>query len=552
MGVLQYVVAGAAVLMLYDPATKTIVYEGDEANIAAPLAHASMPGYCAVHATYKNLVLLNGMDLDVPDPMEDYEWPAAPGVEAWDTQKQVSSFMVLNPRSFVVSDLRTGKTRAALWAVDWLMASAERRLRCLVVSDINALEGTWAHEITTHFLGRRTFEMLHHASAEKRVEASAREADFYLCNHDGLRLGRPRRVTEKDDNGRPVRSYTKPPTGLYAALLEKAFDIIIFDEATTYRNSGKGTELFKCALELSKKASFVYLLTGTPTPNGPEDAYGLKRLCHPSYKLSKRAWRDHTTTADGPFRRKPVVAAAALVDELLQPSIRIIQDQCFTSTPLRVMDLAVELSKGQLEAMAELKRELVLMLDSQTQINAVNQAALRAKLIQISCGAVYDEGHGVHIIDAAPRVEALKKLVKQIPGKIIIFAPLTAVLHMLKEALGESATLIDTALSKGRKLKLLREWQASPTSGPLLSHPGPVARGIDLSMANTIIWYGPIDRTEYFIQANERINGVNQTKERFIIRMYGCSIEEKIYERLECNISLQGLILKLKEMKLDG
>jgi len=79
-----------------------------------------------------------------------------------------------------------------------------------------------------------------------------------------------------------------------------------------------------------------------------------------------------------------------------------------------------------------------------------------------------------------------------------------------------------------------------------------VARGIDLSMANTIIWYAPIDRTEYFIQANERINGINQKLPRYIIRMYGCEIERKIYERLESNQSLQGLILQLKEMKLDG
>ena len=535
--------------MLYDPATKTIVYEGDEADIAAPLSHAGMPGYCAVQATYKNLVLLNGMDLDVPDPMEDYEWPAQPGTEAWGTQKQVSSFMVLNPRSFVFSDLRTGKTRAALWAADWLMAQAARRLRCLIVSDINALEGTWANEITSHFLGHRTFEMLHHPSAAKRVEAAGRDADFYLCNHDGLRMGRPRRVTERNENGRPIRSRTTEPAGLFAALLEKSFDIIIFDEAATYRETG--TELFKCALELSKKASFVYLLTGTPTPNGPVDAFGLKHLAHPQYKLSKKAWQNQTTWADGPFRRKPVLGAEQMVDELLQPSIRVTQDQCFTPTPVSIMDLEVSLSTDQKKAMAELKRELSIMVED-GEVNAVNQAALRSKLIQISCGVVYDADHQARLISAPGRLAMLQRLVAGVQGKIIIFAPLTSVLHLISREIGPTCTLIDNTLSKQRKLKLLREWQANPSSRVLLSHPGPVARGIDLSMANTIIWYAPIDRTEYFIQANERINGVNQTKPRYIIRMYGCSIEKDIYERLERNISLQGLILKLKEMKLDG
>ena len=534
--------------MLYDAGSKTIIYEGDEVARAETIpGHISRAGYCAVKATYANLLALNEMDLDVPNPMEAYDWPSQPGTEPFGTQKLVSSFMVLNPRSFVISDLRTGKTRAALWAADWLMRASARKLQCLILSDINALEGAWSNEITSHFLGRRTFEMLHHTAEKKRLDALAKDADFYLLNHDGLRMGRPRKVVEYDAAGRPVRQIDTPATGLYAALLEKKFDIIIFDEAATYRSTDKTTEMFKCALSLSKNAPFVYLLTGTPTPNGPLDAHGLKRLCHPAWKVSKKKWRDLTTTADGPFRRKPVPAAAALVDELLQPSVRITQDQCFTPTPLTIMDLQVKLTPAQKEATIQLKQELSILLEG-GRVDAVNQAALRAKLIQLSCGVVYDQDHKARFIDAAPRIEAFCELIHKIPGKIIVFAPLTSVLEMLAEKAGPSATLLKSSLSKNNKLKLLRTWQQDDTSRVLLSHPGPVARGTDLSTASTIIWYAPIDRTEYFIQANERINGVNQTKPRYIIRMSGCDIEAGIYDRLESNTSLQGLILKLKEM----
>ena len=528
---------------------KFIIYEGDECATPglAALATVSANGYCAIERTYKNILQLEALDLDTPDPMEDYGWPCQPGAEPFITQKQVSSFMVRNPRSFVVSDLRTGKTRASLWAADWLMSQSQRPLRCLVLSDINALEGTWANEITAHFFGRRSFEMLHHAQAAKRLAALDREADFYLCNPDGLRMGGPKRVVEKTETGKIKRVYYSELSGFYAALLAKKFDIIIFDEATTYRETG--TETFKCALQLSKQASFVYLLTGTPTPNGPLDAFGLKHLAHPTYKLSFKTWRDMTTEADGPFRRKPRPGAAPLVDELLHPSIRIVQDQCFTPTSMTVLDLHAPLSGEQKTAMRELKAELSIMVD-EGEITAVNQAALRSKLIQISCGAVYDQGHQAHLISAPERLAMLQSLVAGIPGKIIVFAPLTSVLRLLQTSLGETCTLIDNSLSKQKKLKLLREWQTDPGRRVLLSHPGPVARGIDLSMANTIIWYAPIDRTEYFIQANERINGINQKKPRYIIRMYGCDIERKIYERLEDNQTLQGLILQLKEMKL--
>src|ERR1019366_4435925 len=138
--------------------SKYIIYEDDEC--ATPgldaLVKARKPGYCAVERTFANILKLEALDLDTPDPMEDYDWPIQPGQEAFPTQKVVSSFMVRNPRSFVVSDLRTGKTRAALWAADWLMATSATPLRCLVLSDINALEGTWSTEITAHFFGRRS------------------------------------------------------------------------------------------------------------------------------------------------------------------------------------------------------------------------------------------------------------------------------------------------------------------------------------------------------------------------------------------------------------
>ncbi|MCI0562696.1 MAG: hypothetical protein MN733_29805, partial [Nitrososphaera sp.] len=80
--------------------------------------------------------------------------------------------------------------------------------------------------------------------------------------------------------------------------------------------------------------------------------------------------------------------------------------------------------------------------------------------------------------------------------------------------------------------------------------PGPIARGLDLTTASTIIWYAPIDRTEQYIQANQRINGPAQKNVRRIYRMSGSSIEDEIYARLENNEALQGAILKLKELKL--
>ncbi len=84
----------------------------------------------------------------------------------------------------------------------------------------------------------------------------------------------------------------------------------------------------------------------------------------------------------------------------------------------------------------------------------------------------------------------------------------------------------------------------------LVSHPAPISRGLDLTCASTIVWYAPVDRTEYYLQANQRINGPRQKDIRRIIRLSGSPVEDAIYDKLERNEHMQGCILKLKEMRL--
>jgi len=81
----------------------------------------------------------------------------------------------------------------------------------------------------------------------------------------------------------------------------------------------------------------------------------------------------------------------------------------------------------------------------------------------------------------------------------------------------------------------------------LIAHPGPIARGLDLTAAATIIWFAPTDKTEDYIQANQRINGPRQTHKRTIVQIAASPIEREIYKRLESNETMQGLVLKLAE-----
>ncbi len=520
--------------MIFHAESRTLIY-GPEVELPAEVPFEGRGEHKLVKATYGNLVALAAAGLPVPSPMLSYDWPCRPGQSAMPTQQVVSAHMVLHPRSYVFSDMRTGKTRAALWACDWLMSRSSRRLRAVVTTDLMAMRGTWVPEITSALLGRRSYAVLHGTPAQ-RIKALGQDVDFYLINHDGLKSGFKRKLDKC--------------TGLAAALLERDdIQLAVFDEAATYRN--KDTMNWRAAHDLvAARATYVWALTGTPTPNGPLDAYGLKRLIDPTFKAHWMDWRDHVTEQDGPFRRRPRVGSEKAVHELLSPAVRIARDQCFVETDEKTVTLDVPLSETQRKHMKILQTQLVTMLEGGQEIPAVNQAALRAKLIQIACGAVYGEDHASHDIDAGPRLDVFKSIIDCAKNKMIVFSPLTNVNRMLSSFLGPRDSLfIDSRAPKSEREDILRRFNAEGHK-VLLGHPATIARGLDLTVASTIIYFAPVDRTEYYLQANQRINGPRQTRQRNIIRLCGSEVEREIYNKLERNESMQNVILRLAECRI--
>lgn len=524
------------------PSADFVQYACAATGRTASLGWSEHGGY-VVHARQGAVLLsLNGFKADGTKTQPLSVEPTSDGKQYCFTVP--TSFLIFRRNGCIFASGNTGKTRAALWASDWLMSRSKDRVRTLIVSDLNALGDTWTHEITTNLLGRRTYAVLH-GTAEKRERELGKDVDYYLLNHDGLRVGYawPPRYGEK-----PVARLSRCSSLARSLLSRNDIKIVVFDEAATYRE--RTTTTWHAASDLlSKRAAFVWGLTGSPVPNGPLDAYGLKKLVQPSYAGSYREWEDRVTYPVSHFKREPRPEAAERVAELLTPSIRIRQEQCFTPTQLSVEMVGVTLSDEQKACMRILKRELMLTMASGEEISAVNQAALRTKFLQIACGVVYDDKHESHVIEAGGRFQSYYEQVTKAPGKVITFVPFINVQHMLHQRLNGDALQISSGLHPRKKLEVLREF-LNGSSKILLSHPSPIARGVDLTSASTIIWYAPTDRTEHYIQANERINGVNQKQPRRIIRLSSCSIEKDIYDKLESNASMMGAILKLKEMVL--
>jgi SNF2 family DNA or RNA helicase len=501
-----------------------------------------VPGAISVDARHvaapinlHSLQVIRYLGLPVPPPMDNYDWPLHgfdPDGTPWrprDHQVKMANFMVLHPRCFNLSAMGSQKTLSALWATDYLMRLYPGT-KCLIVAPLSTLQRVWADAIFTHFLGRRTARVLH-GTGEKRQEALASPADFYIVNFDGLGIGAP-------------GSAGAAPRGLYADLLDRSdIRIAIVDEASAYKDAG--TKRHKIARKLLAPKDYLWLMTGTPTANGPLDAYGQARLLNNAWGETFTSYKMRVMYRVSQFRWIPKAGAQAEARKLLSPAIRFSIEDCVDLPPCTTQMRDVEFSPEQAKAYKEMQRDLRLQIAGKT-ITAVNEAVLRWKLIQISCGAIYSGDREVHKVDAAPRLAALREVLEQCNEKVIIMAPLTSVVNLLNKELTEyTRVVVNGEVSHKARSEIFRAFQEDEHPRLLIADPGTMAHGLTLTAASTVVWYAPTDKTEIYLQANKRIDRPGQTKNTTVVQLASTPTEREIFHRLERNETLQGVVLRM-------
>ncbi len=427
----------------------------------------------------------------------------------------------------------TGKTMRALWAAEFLMRQ-QPGTRALIVAPLSILERVWASAIFTH-LRTRTAEILH-GTAEKRMQLlESSQADFLIVNFDGVGIGaRTRKKFELD--------------GFSKALVDRsAVRIVIVDEASGYRDAT--TKRHRIARHVIGRRDYLWLLTGTPTPNAPTDAYGLAKLVNNAQGKSFRDFRQETMYQPFPnsFRWLPRQGGYDRARALLQPAIRFDIASVWDGPPVTVQQRQVELTSEQKIKLAELKRDLVITLKSGKQIDAINEAAKRTKFLQIVQGAIYDGDRFIHLIDAEPRLREIESVVESTSRKIVMFVSLTSVLNLHYKRLSKrwKVLILNGSVSPAQRSENIKRFEEDSDVKIMLADPQTTAHGINefALVADTVLWASPTDKGELYIQGNKRVNRPGQKYPMTIVQIVSTKVEQEIFQRLETRMSMQGLLL---------
>ena len=471
--------------------------------------------------------VLANMGIKAPSPIEHYyDFPGR--YTPYDHQRETAAFLTKIRRGFVLNEIGTGKTQSALWAADYLIEIGAVK-RVLIMSPLSTLERVWGDAIYTGF-PNRDFVVLH-GSAAKRRKLMAVDVDFYIVNHDGF----------------PI-------------IFDDAhdfFDLVIVDEAAVYRNAS--TQRFKVFNKFLKKNPNVllWLMTGTPTPNEPTDAWALAKLAEsPNLPTSFTKFKDMVMRKIGQWKWIPREEAVDVVKHILQPAVRFTRDECFDLPETIIQTRQAPLSKQQDEVYKQMLKQFITELKQEAadkgRVTAANEAVKAMKLMQIACGVVYDdEGNNIEL-DYGPRLKAIKEVIEEAGEKIIIFVPLTGALRSLERELSKEWTVgvVNGEVSSKKRNEIFQNFQHAKDPHILIAHPGTMSHGLTLTSASTIIWAGPINSNEQYVQANGRVERIGKRTVSNVVHIESTELERKAYKRLQAKQTMQGILLDLIQSEI--
>ena len=469
-------------------------------------------------------VLKNLKIKDVPSPIvSKYDWPGL--YKPFDHQKETASFLSLHRRAFCFNEQGTGKTGSVIWAADYLMKLGVIR-RVLVLCPLSIMQSAWQNDLFK-FAVHRTSAVAHSHSRDKRIQIVNSDAEFVICNYDGLAI-------------------------IKDAVKNNEFDLIVVDEANAYKTPS--TTRWKTLNSILRPDMWVWMLTGTPASQSPVDAYGLAKIVNPS-NVPKffGSFRDMVMAKITQFKWIPKPDAEKVVHNVLQPAIRFTKEECLDLPDITYSTRQVPLTKQQLKYYEVIRKNMIAQAAGE-EITTVNAAANLNKLLQLSCGAVYSDSGDVIAFDASNRLAEMKEVIEEASHKVLVFAPFRHAIEIIAEYLknqGISAEIINGAVPANRRTEIFQRFQEQTDPKVLIIQPQAAAHGVTLTAANVIIWFGPITSVETYLQANARVHRAGQRNPCTVVQLQGSPVESRMYKMLEAKVDIHNKVIDLYKNVLE-
>lgn len=423
------------------------------------------------------------------------------------TQQKAIERLLEWPYHLLALRMGTGKTVAALTAIEELIYNRFEVKRVLVVAPKRVAELVWHAEVAKwDHLGHLRVQQVLGNEVERRLALMA-PADVYVINREN-----------------------------FAWLVEHCspwpFDCVVIDENRGFKD--RASKSWRALKKVRGRVSRLFILTGTPAPNSLLELWPQISILDLGQRLGKTltSYRDEYFLPDKrngqviyTWRLKPG-ADKRIHEKVADVMLSVESDVELPERIDNVMPIAFDMRRYR-----EMEQTLVT-----GNVIAVNAAVLAGKLAQMANGAVYDgTGDVVQIHEA--KLDALSEIVDQGEPVLVLTtyqhdqARIKARFPQAREFDGQSA---------------LTDWQAGKID-LLMMHPASGGHGVDgLQLGGRVaVWFGLPFSLDLYEQANARLHRSGQDKGVVVHHLVAAgTIDERIMAVLQSKGDMQSALLE--------
>lgn len=438
-------------------------------------------------------------------------------------QKYATKFIEENDISALLLDMGLGKSVITLTAIRNLIIKGEVG-RVLVIAPLRVARSTWPDEIAKwDHLHDLTYSVAV-GTEKERLEALRKNVEIVIINRENVDW-----------------------------LVNKSgyrfnFDMIVIDELSSFKSYS--AKRFKALLKVRPYVERIVGLTGTPSSNGLMDLWAEYRLLDFGERLGRYITRYRLKYFTPDKRSATVIFSYKLLpgaeDEIYNAisdiTISMKAKDYLKMPDLIINEVTVDLDPTERRTYETLRKEMVVQISEQEEIDAVNAASLSGKLLQMANGAVYDEDKRVLRIHEK-KLDALEDLIEAANGKPVLIAYwYKHDLERIKERFNVREILNDQDI---------RDWNNGKIDVAVI-HPASAGHGLNLQQGgSTMIWFGLTWSLELYEQANARLyrQGQNETVVIHHIITKG-TIDEDVMLALKRKEKMQSALIDAVKARL--
>ena len=419
------------------------------------------------------------------------------------------------------------KTVITLTAINELIYDRFEVSRVLVIAPKRVAEDTWTreHEKWDHLKELRISKVL--GTVQQRKKALEQDADVYVIGRDNV-------VWLVDH---------------YSKKKHWPFDMIVIDELSSFKNpQAKRFRALRKTLGVTQR---VVGLTGTPSPNGLMDLWAQVYLLDRGERLGQTigAYREEYFRAGARngyvvYKWEPLKGAKEKIEEKISDICVSMSAADYLTLPKRIDNvIPVRLTESEMKLYKQMEADQLLQIED-TDVVALNAAAVMTKLLQIANGSVYGMDETVVNIHDA-KLEALQEIIDTTDSPVLVFYSFKHDLTKIMNAI-PSARILNGAND-------IKDWNDGKVQ-VLLAHPASVGYGLNLQEGgHTIVWYGLTWSLELYQQANARLYRQGQDKPVIIHHLIAeGTVDEQAMDALQHKDTSQAALLAALKERATG